>query len=694
MKTTNGLTIFRKLVGIFLVLTLVIGAMWVASLVFFYQRNDRASTAHSFANEIDIWMLQARRNEKDFQLRDIRTSDFYEKGTGANLALHGKSVEELNRAIDRLQALHQVSPKSVDDLRAAVSGYEASFEKLAAAYRQRGFSDWGAEGAWRVAAHGIETALAATGRAPLTISLLEVRRHEKDYLLRADPSYIDQLNAELDRLQAGTATVGEPARTTLLADIQGYRGAFASYLDVQKQIGLTENEGLQGDMRDAIHKVEPLVAGVVEETRRLSQSTQAFRDLLIAVFAVMVGGLVAGTVAFSFFARSISSPIGRVVGLLENLSRGDLSETVGADLLARRDEIGLLSTALDGTAAKLREMVATIQESAQQVAASSEQLSASSRSLAEGAQVQASSLEETSASMEELSASVEQVNDNAQSQAAAVQQGSSAMVQVRKAIDEVAGSLAHISELAAASVTNAQQGAAAVRQVMESITLIAGGSERIGGIVNVISDIADQTNLLALNASIEAARAGEHGRGFAVVAEEVSKLAERSSGSTKEIGSLIQDSVRNVSRGVEIATGSQAAMEEIKAASLKVRDMIAELSASVTQQSTAVGELASALANVSEMSQSISAATEQQSVNARQVSRAMESVNEQTQKAAAASEEMSASTVQLSSMSMELQKTTARFRLDRETLAEAARAEAAVGGMPPEPAALPHTTGA
>ena len=397
---------------------------------------------------------------------------------------------------------------------------------------------------------------------------------------------------------------------------------------------------------------------------RLAQDTRGsfFRiatvmNTALILFAVFVALVVVMQILVS---RSITRPILQTVGLMRQIEQGNFA--VRAEVTGK-DEAGQMLSSLNAMVANVSSMIHSVQRGSEQLASSSEQIAASAQQLSEGSQSQASTLEQTSASVEELTASVDQVAEHAQSQAAAVEQGSSSMSQVHQSIEDVSRNLTEIAGLAGKSVENAQEGARAVGQVVEGINLIAESSDRIGGIINVISDIADQTNLLALNASIEAARAGEHGRGFAVVADEVSKLADRSSTSTKEIESLIKESVKNVTKGVETAKGSQAAMERIRDASQKVREMIGGLSESMTQQVSSVKELAKALESVSEMSQSISAATEEQTSNAKQVSKAVENVNDLTQSAASSAEEMSASTGQLSHLAQELRQMTVKFKI-------------------------------
>jgi methyl-accepting chemotaxis protein len=389
-------------------------------------------------------------------------------------------------------------------------------------------------------------------------------------------------------------------------------------------------------------------------------ATDAVSQLVWIALAAGLGVTLLSSILAFALGRGIARPIVVMLGAARRMAEGDLSQEVDA---RSRDEMGELGQAFNHMADRLNAMFRKVLASSGQVASSSQLLSARSQNLTEGAQTQASTLQETAASMEELSASVEQVSAHAQDQASAVAQGSRSMEEVQKGIEDVAKNLVEISGLAERSVQDARQGALAVHEVMDGIGLIAESSEKIGGIVTVISDIADQTNLLALNASIEAARAGEHGRGFAVVAAEVSKLADRSSTSTKEIEGLIKESVKNVAKGVETAKGSQMAMEQIRGASQKVNDVVADLTASMSRQVSAIKELAGALGRVSEMSQSISAATEEQSTNARQVADAVESVSHLTQTAASSAELMFSSTAQLSEMALELQKVTGQFKI-------------------------------
>jgi methyl-accepting chemotaxis protein len=417
--------------------------------------------------------------------------------------------------------------------------------------------------------------------------------------------------------------------------------------------------------------VERIIAPIIQKENKDAADTVAGAEATsMRVQAIGISGIVAGPIIALLLGFFLTLSVTRLLGtepavmmdIARRISKGDLTIDLGSR--SGKKAIGAFFSLKEMTE-RLRSIVSTIRDSAAQVASSSEDIAASAQRLAEGVQSQASTLEETSASMEELTASVDQVADHAQGQAVAVEQGLSSMAQVHRSIEDVSRNLTEISGLAGKSVENALEGAKAVSEVVEGINLIAGSSEKIGGIVTVISDLADQTNLLALNASIEAARAGEHGRGFAVVAEEVSRLADRSSLATQEIEGLIKESIKNVKKGVETAKGSQVAMQQIRDASQKVKEMIAGLSESMTQQVGAVRELSKALDSVSEMSQSISTATEEQTTNAKQVSKAMENVNELTQSAASAAEEMSSATGQLAGMSQELQKTMAQFKIDK-----------------------------
>ena len=479
------------------------------------------------------------------------------------------------------------------------------------------------------------------------------------------------LQAALDRLRAMSGMVKDlKAITTDFADLAAlervnkqsadYGDATQAILEGQQKI-LDLNIKLDAATQAMLDAAKEAALSGMEDTNAIATLTvtRILSAILMLVAGLAAAALIGVGVAIAI-ARSITKPLREGVAFAKRIAAGDFTSHMDA---RQKDEVGELAEALNGMADRLTEMVQIVQQNATQVAASSGDLSASAEKLAEGAQTQASTLEETSASVLELAASVDQVSEHAQSQSSAVESGTGSMARVQGSIDSVSHSLAEIAGLAEKSAENAKEGTKAVQSVVEGINLIAESSEKIGGIVDVISEIADQTNLLALNASIEAARAGEYGRGFAVVASEVSKLAERSAASAREIGVLITESVKNVRAGVETARGSRDVIDQIRVASEQVNEMIAKLSETIGQQVNAIKDLASALLRVREMSESISAATEEQSGNARQVSKAVENVNELTQSTAAAAEQMSSSTGQLSDMAQALLKLVAQFKI-------------------------------
>ena len=300
--------------------------------------------------------------------------------------------------------------------------------------------------------------------------------------------------------------------------------------------------------------------------------------LLSITLMLLVGG--GGIATGIWFSRRITRPVDYAVDLATRIAQGDLTAQVR---VSGNDEIALLLAAQKAMQASLARVVGEVRQNSESVAAASTQISHGANDLSARTEEQAAALEEAASSMDELASTVRQNADSA----------------------------AQANQLALGASTVARKGGDVVGEVVETMKGINESSKRIVDIIAVIDGIAFQTNILALNAAVEAARAGEQGRGFAVVASEVRSLAQRSAGAAREIKSLIAASVDRVERGSVLVDEAGETMTEIVASIARVTDIMGEISAASSEQSTGVSHIGEAIAHMDTATQQNAALVEE-----------------------------------------------------------------------------------
>jgi methyl-accepting chemotaxis protein len=218
---------------------------------------------------------------------------------------------------------------------------------------------------------------------------------------------------------------------------------------------------------------------------------------------------------------------------------------------------------------------------------------------------------EVNSAASELSASSDELAATTTQQSAAVTQASATTEELARASAAIADTVDEVAAQTAETRDNLEQAKADIQTSSERTLALAGRVQDIGGLLDLINDIADQTNLLALNAAIEAARAGEEGRGFAVVAEEVRRLAERSKVSAGDIA-LIVGGVREETNATVMAMEKGAKQMQAGLVLLeRVTDAAGHVRLTTQQQRSATSQVVETMEQLTDASRQVSATAQQ-----------------------------------------------------------------------------------
>jgi methyl-accepting chemotaxis protein len=315
----------------------------------------------------------------------------------------------------------------------------------------------------------------------------------------------------------------------------------------------------------------------------------------------------------------------------QQLDLGRQQATDLAQSVIRAILVGLglaLLAAIIAAAALTRSLTAQIGSAVQHVQSSSTELQAAANQQAASSREQATAMTEITTTISELLATSRQIAESAQR-------------------------VAHVSEETASAARSGEQTVQAGGEAISGIRRQVDGivshmldlgrkSQEIGGILEIITELADQTNILAVNAAIEAAGAGDAGRRFGVVAEEIRKLADRVGGSAKEIRVLVRDVRAAVNASVMT---TETASKTVDAGAAHFSDV-----------SSSFRDIATLVRTTNEASREIELSTKQQASAVEQVNRGVTDVAQAAKETEVTSRQTLDTVSQLAALSLDLSR--------------------------------------
>ncbi len=411
--------------------------------------------------------------------------------------------------------------------------------------------------------------------------------------------------------------------------------SYRSVRDKVVELGMVNNQ------REAynlwINEAEPKVKKIVEDVSSIikmnteegvtlsDKLTSQGRIMMLIMIIAIVCGIGISIMFAKYIADGISKPLSEIEDVALKLAEGDFNINMSYN---SDDEIGSLMSSMNKMVSITNGIILDTVRGLREIANGNFNISPTTEFVGVYKQIQDAIqiiLEKLSETMTQIIGASDQVASASEQVALAAQSLSEGATEQASAIEEVAASLNEVSEQVIVNAKNAQEstvitedtkkviltGNEQMDKMIVAMKEISDTSRQIRNIIETINDIANETNLLSLNASIEAARAGEAGRGFTVVANEVRNLANGSAEAVQETSSLIENTIKSIENGTNVANITAETLISIVEKSENVTSLINTIAKSFEEQAVSVNEINKAIEQISGVVQANSATAEE-----------------------------------------------------------------------------------
>ena len=537
--------------------------------------------AKSIGN-IKASVLELRHEEKDFSAhKKLTNSDQFNKQM--------KNVQHQINALSDDFAEVGLSMPELTSMGNILVQYQDQFTHLVGLQKKIGLdAKSGLYGELRGAVHSVET-LIGKDNYRLRSEMLQLRRNEKDFMLRLDEKYVDKLNKNVNKLltsvQASNFTFAKKQEVNKL--IKAYQNSFSNLVISQKELGYNEKMGSRNKMRHVVNQVDNELKKLLSHSESaVKEDVNFINTLAYSLFSVV---LVVALVSAWLIGKSILNRISNLQSSMNSIAQSN-DLTIAVDV-SGGDELSDMATVFNHMLTNFRSLIVEVNHSVNTLNTATGSLAENIYNANEGVETQMQQTDLVATAVTEMVATVDEIATNTREAAHKAEVTNSNAGKGKAGVEQTINQIGQLSEKLLDSEN-------VVKELeKESVT--------IASVLGVIRGIAEQTNLLALNAAIEAARAGEQGRGFAVVADEVRTLASRTQDSTQEIETIIgllqkrtQEIVtlmaecRNQGEeSAEQASSAGAMLDEITQDVALIMDMNSAIATAIQEQSTVASEV-------------------------------------------------------------------------------------------------------